>query len=62
MRKEVDLMKGEITSEDLVTQEMLVELRGINHLLTHPQSFVHFRIQGEVKKRPLLGIKGEDVS
>jgi hypothetical protein len=34
MRKKEDIMKGEITTEDPVTQEVLVELIDISHLLT----------------------------
>jgi hypothetical protein len=62
MRKKVDIMKEEITTEDPVTQEVLVELIDITHLLTQQGSFMHLKIQGAVQKCLLLGIKEEDMS
>jgi hypothetical protein len=39
------IMKEEITTEDPVTQEVLVEFIDIDHLLTQQGSFMHLNVQ-----------------
>jgi hypothetical protein len=44
MRKREDVMKEEMTTEELVVQEVLAELREITHLPTHQGYFMHLKI------------------
>jgi hypothetical protein len=60
--KKEDNMKEEITTEEPVIQEGLVELIDITHLLTQLGSLMHLRIQGAVQKCLLSDIKEEDMS
>jgi hypothetical protein len=62
MRKKVDIMKEEITTEDPITQEVLVEVIDISHLLTQQGSFMHLNIQGAFHKSLILDIKEKDMS
>jgi hypothetical protein len=58
MRKKEGIMKEEINTKDPVTLGVLVECIDITtHLLIHPGCFMHLKIQGEVEKCLLLGIK-----
>jgi hypothetical protein len=62
MRKEENLMKREINIKDIVTQEVLVEIKVTRHLLTQLEFFMHMRNQGAVQKCLVLGTKEEDMS
>jgi hypothetical protein len=44
MRKREGIMKEEITTEEWVIQEVLVELRYITHLLAQQGNFIHLKI------------------
>jgi hypothetical protein len=45
MRKKIDITKEEITIEDPITQEVLVQFIDIGHLLNQQGSFMHLKIQ-----------------
>jgi hypothetical protein len=63
MRKKTDLMQGGITTKDLGTQKMLVELKYITtHLVIQPRIFMHLKSQGVSQKCLPLGIKEEDIN
>jgi hypothetical protein len=44
MRKGEDVMKKEMTAEELVIQEVLAELIDITHLPTQQGNFMHLKI------------------
>jgi hypothetical protein len=62
MKKKEYIMKEEITTEDPVTQEVLVGVIDITHLLTQLEIGMHLKIQGAVHKCLMLDIKEEDMS
>jgi hypothetical protein len=43
-RKREDVMKEEMTAEELVIQEVLAELIDITHLPTQQGNFIHLKI------------------
>jgi hypothetical protein len=43
-RKREDIMKEDITTDELVIREVLPKLIYITHLLTHQENFMHMRI------------------
>jgi hypothetical protein len=57
MRKKVNVVKEEISTEDPITQEVIVELIEITQL----GILMHLRIQRAVQKCLLLGTKEEDI-
>jgi hypothetical protein len=61
-KKKVDIIKREITTEEPVIQEVIIEIIGITHLLNKKVNFMCLKTPQVVHKCLMLGLKEEDMN